>query len=177
MHSKTTINIIKYLFTYQVMWPLPSRVRLDSARQRSHKLYVNKYFKCLKLRLVLMSYNRRYSEARICVISISLSVKRLNIIVPDVLIFSLYQGGNFIFTLVMAYKLKGSPRALVPVLISLKHYFKCIGISKIIRFRSTTKLRSALNMTFLHGVQLTLLVLSCIWWDRQTQRYTNFSWF
>jgi hypothetical protein len=110
-----------------------------------------------------MPYNRRYSEARIRVISIVLSVKRLNVRVLDVLIFSLYQGGNFIFIFVMAYKRKGSPHALVPVLISLKYYFKCTGISKNILFRSTTKLRSALYITFLHGVHLTLLVLGCIW--------------
>lgn len=109
-----------------------------------------------------MSCNIRYSEARICVISIVLSVKRKNIRIPDVLILSLYQGGNFVFTFVMAYKRKGSPRALVPVLISLKHYFSCIGISKNIRFRSTTKLRSALYMTFLYDVHLIMLVLSFI---------------
>lgn len=109
-----------------------------------------------------MSHNRRYSEARIRVISIALSVKRINIRIPDVLILSLYQGGNVIFTFVMVYKRKGSPCALVPVLISLKHYYRCIGISKNLRFRSTTKLRSALYMTFLYGLYLTLLVLSCI---------------
>jgi len=68
----------------------------------------------------------------------------------------------------MANKRKDSPRALVPVLISLKHYLRCIAISKNIRFRSKKKLRSALYKTFLHVVHSTLLVLSCtvIRWDR-----------
>jgi len=72
-------------------------------------------------------------------------------------------------------KSKGSPsalvpllisRALVPLLISLKHYFRCTGISKNQQFRSKTKLRSAIQVTFLYGVHLKLMVLGCIRRDR-----------
>ena len=118
-----------------------------------------------------MSYNGRYSEASICVISIYLSVKKWNIRFPYVLILSLYQGGNFIFTFVMAYKRKGSPRALVPWLISLKYYIRCMGISKNMRFYDKVALRTLRDISpwcIFNVVGITLYTV------KQTQRYKNF---